>query len=236
MNFVDQFLWVIFPYIMLSLSILGHIYRYQTDPFGWSAQSSEILEKHQLRLASTFFHWGVIFALFGHLSGLLIPKAATAYVGITEELYHLGAVYAGGSAGLASLLGIGLLLYRRLGILRIRKTSSFTDILVVIFLLSIVLIGNILTIGYNVLASGYDYRATVSPWFRGLLTLTPDASLMVGVPFWFQLHVLLAFTIFGLWPFTRLVHIWSLPLSYIHRSYLVYRGRYRGRYGGRTPT
>lgn len=225
MNVFQQFLWVIYPYIMLCLFIVGHLYRYSTDQYGWSAQSSEFLEKRSLRWGSLLFHWGIIFALFGHLSGLLLPKTTLENFGVTEELYHIGAVYVGGFVGILALLGIGFLLYRRITQPRIRITSHFFDFLVVVLLFIVIVLGIYLTLGFNLLVGGFDYRETVSPWFRGLLLFSPDPLLMVNVPVTFQLHVLSAFTLFGLWPFTRLVHVWSLPVSYLHRSYIIYRKR-----------
>lgn len=225
MNYWQQFLWVIYPYLMLCLFIVGHLYRYVTDQYGWTAQSSEFLEKKFLRWGSLLFHWGIIFALLGHFSGLLLPKRTLESFGVTEELYHAGAIYAGGIAGIAALIGIVLLVFRRTTQPRIRITSGTLDLLVVILLLVVIVLGLSVTLGFNLLVGDFDYRETISPWFRGLLLLRPDPGLMVDVPLFFKLHVLSAFTLFGLWPFTRLVHVWSLPLNYLHRSYIVYRNR-----------
>lgn len=225
MTLFQQFLWIIYPYITLTLFVAGQIYRYENDQYNWSAQSSEFLEKKRLRWGSILFHWGIIFALLGHFSGLLIPKTTLETFGVSEAMYHAGAIYAGGVAGIAALIGIFLLILRRLGVKRIRLTSNTMDILVVLILLALILIGIYLTLGFNIFVGGFDYRESISPWFRGLLTFTPNARLMLDVPLPFKLHILLAFTLFGLWPFTRLVHVWSLPVSYVRRSYIVYRSR-----------
>ncbi len=225
MNAWNQFLWVIFPYMMLTTFVVGHVYRYNTDQYGWTAKSSEFLEKKHLRWGSMLFHVGIVFVFFGHIAGLFIPKSFLEHLGVSEELYHAGAVYGGGVAGLMTLAGIAILLFRRLNVTRVRVTSDASDILVAILLFANVLIGVFNTLGFNLLVGGFDYRETISPWIRGIFTLTPDASLMADVPLGFKLHVLLSFAIIGIWPFTRLVHVWSVPIAYFTRSYVVYRSR-----------
>lgn len=224
MSFGSQFLWVIYPYVMLTIFVVGHICRYNTDQLAWTAKSSEFLEKKSLRWGSMLFHLGIAAVFLGHVVGLLVPKSVTESMGVPEHLYHAGAVYGGGLAGIAALAGIAILLVRRLSVKRVRMTSSASDILVGILLLIVIGMGVLATIGTN-LAGGYDYRETLAPWIRGILTFTPDPSLMRDVPLFFKLHVLLAFAVFGIWPFTRLVHVWSVPLAYFRRSYIVYRSR-----------
>lgn len=225
MNFSNQFLWVIYPYLMLTLFVVGHIYRYNTDQLSWTAKSSEFLEKKSLRWGSMLFHLGIIMVFFGHVGGLLIPKAWTEAVGVSQEMYHAGAVYGGGFAGIMTLAGIGILLFRRLNVKRVRVTSSFTDILVAVLLFLIILMGVYNTLGYNMFVGGFDYRESIGPWLRGIFTFTPNPTFMSDVPLFFKLHVIFSFAIFGIWPFTRLVHVWSMPISYLKRSYIVYRSR-----------
>ncbi|HJV46335.1 MAG TPA: respiratory nitrate reductase subunit gamma [Bacillota bacterium] len=222
---MNQFLWVIYPYLMLTIFVLGHFYRYNTDQLAWTAKSSEFLEKDLLKLGSMLFHIGIILVFFGHVAGLLVPKVALEQIGVTEHLYHTGAVYGGGLAGLITLAGIALLLARRLNVKRVRLTSSPSDILIAVLLLIVIAMGVFNTLGYNLIMGGFDYRESVAPWFRGLLSFNPDPSLMKDVPLFFQLHVLLSLTIFGVWPFTRLVHVWSVPLAYFRRSHILYRSR-----------
>jgi len=225
MNLWNQFWWVIYPYLMLTIFIVGHIYRYNTDQYGWTAKSSEFLEKRSLKWGSILFHYGILMVFGGHVIGLLVPKTVTEALGITEELYHLTAVYIGGFAGIITFIGIALLLFRRFSIKRIWVTSSPSDILIAILLFIVVAFGLYNTI-YSMLGlSHFDYRATLAPWLRGLLIFAPDYTLMKDVPLFFKLHTIFAFAIFGIWPFTRLVHVWSLPLEYFKRSYIVYRSR-----------
>ncbi|HUC91753.1 MAG TPA: respiratory nitrate reductase subunit gamma [Paenibacillus sp.] len=223
MTGLDQFLWLIYPYIMLTLFVVGHIYRYNTDQFGWSAKSSEFLEKRNLKWASLLFHWGIIFVFFGHVAGVLVPKGFYEVIGVTDEMYHFGAVWIGGAAGLMAVAGILLLFIRRVTFRRLSIHSSTSDWITLILLAFVIVTGFTNTVGYTASGGEFDYRDSIGPWFRGILSFNPDAELMVGAPIGFQIHILGAFLLFGIWPFTRLVHVWSVPLTYLNRRYLVYR-------------
>lgn len=220
---IDQFLWIIFPYICIALFIGGHIYRYRYDQFGWTAKSSEFIEKKQLMIGSLLFHIGVIPVLLGHVSGLGIPKEWTRAVGISDELYHAGAFWGGGFFGILTLLGMIILTSRRFTIKGVRKLSSGSDLIVNTLLLFIVFIGMYSVVGTSITQPDFDYRDSISIWFRHLFIFKADAGIMANVPMAFKLHVLSGFLILGMWPFTRLVHVWSVPLNYVGRSYIVYR-------------
>ncbi|MEC1622724.1 respiratory nitrate reductase subunit gamma [Bacillus mojavensis] len=219
-----QILWGGMPYIVLTIFIGGHIYRYQHDQFGWTAKSSELLEKKKLAAGSILFHWGMLCVIGGHLMGILIPEALYTSIGISEHVYHKMAVGAGLPAGVSACTGLFILTYRRLFDKRIRKTSSPSDILILILLLFMMLTGVAATF-LNIDSRGFDYRTTIGPWFREIFLFRPDASLMESVPLWFKLHIMIGYIVFILWPFTRLVHVFSLPLKYLTRSYVVYRKR-----------
>ncbi|HLU21004.1 respiratory nitrate reductase subunit gamma [Lederbergia graminis] len=223
MSFIDTFLWAVFPYLTSTIFIIGHIIRYNVDQFGWSAQSSEFLEKRQLKWGSLLFHWGIVFVFFGHVAGIMIPKIIYDTVGVSDHLYHMGALWLGGAAGVATVIGGFLLFLRRSGHRRIRNNSSFNAMFTLVLLGAVVLVGFTATVGYAASGGDFDYRTTISPWFRGLLLFNPQPELMVGAPFGFQLHVILAFALFAVWPFTRLVHVWSLPLEYLTRNYIIFR-------------
>ncbi|MCY8595794.1 respiratory nitrate reductase subunit gamma [Bacillus vallismortis] len=219
-----QILWGVMPYIVMTIFIGGHIYRYQHDQFGWNAKSSELLEKKKLAAGSTLFHWGMLCVIGGHVMGILIPEAVYSSLGISEHMYHKMAIGAGLPAGIAACIGLFILTYRRLFDKRIRKTSTPSDILTLILLLFMMLSGLAATF-LNIDSKGFDYRTTVGPWFREIFLFRPDASLMENVPLWFKLHIVIGYVVFILWPFTRLVHVFSLPLKYLTRSYVVYRKR-----------
>ncbi|AUZ40864.1 MULTISPECIES: respiratory nitrate reductase subunit gamma [Bacillus] len=219
-----QILWGVMPYIVLTIFIGGHIYRYQHDQFGWTAKSSEMLEKKKLAAGSALFHWGLLCVVGGHVMGILIPEGVYGAIGISEHMYHKMAIGAGLPAGIAACTGLVILTYRRLFDKRIRKTSSPSDILTLILLLFMMLSGVAATF-LNIDSKGFDYRTTVGPWFREIVLFRPDPSLMESVPLWFKFHIVIGYVVFILWPFTRLVHVFSLPLKYLTRSYVVYRKR-----------
>ena len=223
MNMIDQFVWIIFPYLCIATFIVGHIFRYRYNQFNWTAKSSEFIEKKQLMIGSLLFHIGIIPVIMGHIAGLGIPKAWMNAIGVSDHLYHMGAMYIGGFFGFVTLAGMIVLTSRRFTIGTIRKLSSTSDLIVNTLLLFIVFMGMYATIITNVIQPEFDYRETISVWFRGLLIFSPDASYMADVPRSFKIHVLSGFLIFGLWPFTRLVHVFSVPLNYARRSYILYR-------------
>ncbi|MHC5251591.1 respiratory nitrate reductase subunit gamma [Listeria kieliensis] len=219
----NEFLWVIVPYLVLASFIVGHIFRYRYDQFSVTAKSSEMLEKKQLMIGSLLFHIGIIFVIGGHFVGLVIPESWTAALGISEHVYHIFAVGIGSIFGVMTFVGMFLLTFRRLSNPGVRKISSAGDIIVNVTLLLTVLLGMSSTLFGTQEIPGFDYRESISIWFRQLFLFRPDASLMVHVPVLFKLHILSAFVIFGLFPYTRLVHAWSVPLSYLKRRYIIYR-------------
>jgi len=221
---IEQILWVILPYIVITIFIGGHIYRYQHDQFGWTAKSSEMLEKKKLALGSSLFHWGIFFVVGGHVMGILIPESLYQALGVSEHMYHKIAIGFGLPAGIAALSGLLILTYRRFTDKRIRKTSSAGDFITLVALLFVMTTGLAATF-LNIDSKGFDYRTTIGPWFRNIFLFKPDAGLMASVPLWFKLHIIMGYVIFIVWPFTRLVHVFSMPLKYLTRSYVVYRKR-----------
>ena len=137
----EQFLWVVLPYIILTLFIFGHIYRYQHDQFGWSSKSSELLEKRLLCLGSNLFHFGIIFVFGGHVMGLLIPIEVYETLGVSKHQYHNIALIGGIPAGLAATAGILILFYRRITVRRLIATSTKGDWASLFFLAIVILSG-----------------------------------------------------------------------------------------------
>ncbi|MCF6092566.1 respiratory nitrate reductase subunit gamma [Microaerobacter geothermalis] len=225
MNWGDQFLWVIYPYVVITIFIVGHIYRFNTDQYGWTSKSSELLEKRILKWGSILFHWGIVFVFFGHIAGLLIPISFYQSLGVSDELYHIIAVGIGGLAGFATAIGVFILLFRRLSMRRIRSTTSMGDMAAIVLVAIAIVTGMLATTTNAVGSSEFDYRTTIGPWIRGVFTLQPDASFMAEVPQPFKIHVISALSLFAVWPFTRLVHVFSLPITYLWRSYVIYRRR-----------
>ncbi|MEU2123165.1 respiratory nitrate reductase subunit gamma [Nocardia niwae] len=218
-------LWLILPYVAFTSFVLGHLWRYRNDQFGWTTRSSQIYESRLLRLGSPLFHFGMLGVFGGHVLGVLIPESWTSAVGISEHVYHVIAVSAGSVAGVAVLAGVGILLYRRFTVPAVRKATTGNDKLMYALLAAALITGLLNTWGSNLLWGTYNYRETVSPWFRSLFGLTPRPELMVDTPWTFQLHGLVVLALIGLWPYTRLVHMFSAPVGYLVRPYVVYRSK-----------
>lgn len=222
---VSDLLWVVLPYITLLVFVVGNAYRYMFDSSAWSSESTELLEKKQLKWGSLMFHYGLIFVFLGHVGGLLIPEGTTQAVGITEAQYRMSALLIGGIAGIVSFAGLVLLLYRRVSNPLVRSTSDSSDWLVSVLLLLVMGLGVFNTLLSPALFANFDYRLTIAPWFRGLFLLRPEPALMAAAPISFQLHIVLAMVLAIIWPFTKLVHAWTIPIRYIGRAPIIYRSR-----------
>ncbi|WP_027724952.1 respiratory nitrate reductase subunit gamma [Tuberibacillus calidus] len=222
---LNQFFWVILPYLVMVIFIGGHLYRFHYNQLGWTAKSSEFLEKNGLKWGSRMFHWGIIMVFFGHVAGLLVPVQVYRSLGISDHLYHMAAVWGGGAAGILTCAGILTLLLRRVSSTRVRKTSRISDFLAVFFLAAVIIFGLMATFTNAASATEFDYRETINPWVRGILSFHPNADYMKDVPLPFKIHILATMALGAIWPFTRLVHVFSLPLSYLNRSYVLYRKR-----------
>jgi nitrate reductase gamma subunit len=222
---MNTLLWVVIPYATIVTVVLGTIWRYRYDKFGWTTRSSQLYESTVLRWGSPMFHIGILFVLVGHIGGLLIPKSWTEAVGISEHTYHLTAVFLGTVAGVLTLVGLAILILRRRLVGPVFTATTRNDKAMYVVLAGAIVLGLFATVRANLLGDGYDYRETVSPWFRSLFYLQPKAELMTDVPIGFKLHLLVAFALFAFWPFTRLVHAFSAPVGYLTRPYVVYRSR-----------
>jgi nitrate reductase gamma subunit len=218
-------LYAILPYAAIAVFLVGHWWRYRRDQYGWGARSTQLLESRWLRFGSVVFHLGVLAAIGGHVLGILVPQSWTAAVGISDDAYHVIAVIGGLSAGAAVIAGFLILVYRRLRFPRVRATTTQMDILV-FWLLAVGIVTGMLATVTN-LGDAVHYRETVAPYFRKLFLLDPEPDLMTGagVTLVFQLHVIVVWFLYALWPFSRLVHAWSIPVDYFRRSPIPYRGR-----------
>jgi nitrate reductase gamma subunit len=224
MSRLDVLLWVALPYLCIAVFAVGHVWRYRRDQFMWTARSTQLLERRLLMAGSLLFHFGILAAIGGHVLGILIPSSWTAAIGVSEHRYHVLAVVAGGLSGVAIVAGLAILCYRRLRIPRVRATTLRSDI-VLFPLLALTIVTGTLATFWGSAVNHYEYRETVSPFFRGIFTLQPKWELMTHAPFLFQAHVVTAFLLFAAWPFTRLVHVWSIPVTYLGRAPILYRSR-----------
>lgn len=221
----EVFWWVVFPYVTLTIMVVGLLYRYAFRQLTWAAPSTNFLEKKWLRIGSPLFHYGIIFAFIGHIMGILIPIGVYEALGISDHLYHYGAIFGGGLAGMMVVVGLVILLIRKMTIDPVRIKATFADYFSVLAVLFVAVTGTYMTIVYNLTVVAYEYRTTIGPWFRSLFFLQPRYDLMVDVPFIFKVHVLSAFALFASIPFTRLVHIFSFPIRYVNRPPIQSRSR-----------
>ncbi|MGH3472139.1 MAG: respiratory nitrate reductase subunit gamma [Nocardioidaceae bacterium] len=224
----ELFWWVGLPYLALGIFVVGHVWRWRYDQFGWTSRSTQLQERKLLKWGAPLFHYGTFAAIGGHVIGILIPASVTRWLGIPEAGYRWFSAAAGTVAAVLVIGGIVVLAGRRLFVPRVRATTSGVDYVALVLLLLVVLTGIAPTIGVNLLGSGYDYRETVAPWFRGLFVFSPDTPAISSAPLIYQVHATAAWMIWAVWPFSRLVHAWSYPLWYLWRPYIVYRGRRAG--------
>jgi len=225
-NYINTFLFGIYPYIALVVLVLGSIIRYDREPYTWRSGSSQLLRRKQLVVGSVLFHVGVIVIFIGHFVGLLTPIQFFDALGISHGAKQVLAIIAGGIAGLMAIVGASMLVHRRLFDARVRATSMPSDTLIIILLwLQLALgLGTIF-----VSASHLDGAEMVKfmSWAQGIFTFNPNAaSYVADAAIIFKLHLFLGLTIFILFPFTRLVHMLSVPVRYFWRpGYQVVRRR-----------
>ena len=229
----DLVVWVAIPYAAIAIFIAGHVFRYRRDQYGWGARSSQLLESRWLRIGSMVFHYGALGAIAGHVLGILVPHGVTDTLGVSETAYHVLAATGGLAAGSAAVAGFLILVYRRARFPRVRAVTSRMDVVVFALLAFGLTTGMIATLT-GTLGEEFKYRESVAPWFRGLFTLNPQPELMShDVPFIFQLHVTGLWLLFAAWPFSRLVHAWSIAVDWFRRSPVLYRRRARPAPAGR---
>ena len=216
-NYLNTFFFGIYPYIAIAVMILGSIIRYDREPYSWRSQSSQFLRKRQLMWGSNLFHIGIIFLFFGHFIGLLTPHSVYAYV-ISAEQKQMLAIVAGSIAGIVCFIGLTLLVHRRLTDPRIRKTSTTMDIAILLILWVQLALG-LITVPFSLAHADGEVMLRLSEWAQRIVTFrmagTPE--LIIGLAWPYQVHLILGLTIFLLFPFSRLVHIWSVPVKYLAR-------------------
>jgi nitrate reductase gamma subunit len=223
---MDVTLWGVLPYLAVAVLVFGTIWRYRYDKFGWTTRSSQLYESRLLRIGSPLFHFGLLVVVMGHVVGLLVPKSWTRKFGVSDELYHGNALFWGMIAGVCTLAGIAILVYRRRTTGPVFMATTTNDKVMYVVLVAALVLGLWTTV--VAVAAGHDaadYRETVSPWFRSLFRLQPDVDAMAAAPIQFHIHVLVGLLLFAIWPFTRLVHAFTAPLHYLFRPYIVYRSR-----------
>lgn len=224
-DMIFHILFVWYPYVCLSAFIFGSLIRFDREPYTWKAHSSQLLRKRQLAWGSNLFHFGILFLFLGHTIGLLTPKAVYTLL-MTAQQKQMIAIVAGGIAGTICFIGLSLLLHRRLFDVRIRQTSTYMD-LAVLIILWVQLVLGLITLPFSLGHKDGAVMIQLSSWAQGILTVQPvDARTLQGLDWPYLVHLVLGMTIFLIFPFSRLVHIWSAPVWYLgRRGYQVVRTR-----------
>ena len=226
MSTVHGFLFGVYPYICLTVFLLGSLIRFDRDQYTWKSDSSQLLRSGLLRWGSNLFHVGILFLFFGHLLGLLTPHAFYGHfmeVPVKQQI----AIWSGGAAGTLCFIGLSMLIWRRVFDPRVRYTSHRTD-LAILVILWVQLVVGLITLPFSWSHSDGSVMLVLADWAQRVLTLRHvDAELMATMPWPFLFHIVLGMTIFLLFPFSRLVHVWSgfASIGYLLRPYQVVRSR-----------
>lgn len=223
---MHHFIYGVFPYLAITIMVLGSIIRYDRDPFTWKSKSSQLLSRSSLIIGSVLFHVGVLVVALGHAVGLLTPIAVFDAIGISHSAKQILAVVVGGIAGAMALLGGIILLARRLLNPRIRANSSTGDNLVILLLVGQLVLG----LGTVVPTLGHldgSEMVKFMAWAQGIIYFQPGAAGHIADVHWiYKGHILLGLLIFAIFPFTRLVHMVSAPVRYLWRpGYQIVRSR-----------
>ncbi|MCB2040907.1 MAG: respiratory nitrate reductase subunit gamma [Rhodoferax sp.] len=224
-TYLHNFAFNVYPYVCLAVFLMGSLARFDRDQYTWKSDSSQMLRTGTLRWGSNLFHAGILFLFFGHFVGLLTPHWVYEPF-ITAGQKQMIAVTAGGIAGAICFVGLSLLLHRRLFDPRIRLTSHRTDI-AILLILWVQLVLGLVTLPFSFAHNDGNVMLLLSEWAQRIVTFRPDASLLVAVDWPFKLHLVLGMTIFLLFPFSRLVHVWSgfATVAYLFRPHQMVRSR-----------
>jgi nitrate reductase gamma subunit len=225
MNAIHNFLFVVYPYICLAVFFMGSLARFDRDQYTWKSDSSQLLRKRGMNWASNLFHAGILFLFVGHTVGMLTPHAVyEAFV--TPAQKQMLAIVAGGVAGALCFVGLSMLIWRRITDPRIRLTSHRTDLAILIILWVQLSLG-LITLPFSLSHSDGSVMLVLSDWAQRIVTLNPDAAALVPLAWPYKVHMVLGMTIFLLFPFSRLVHVWSglATVTYLFRPYQLVRAR-----------
>jgi len=226
MDFINTLFFGIYPYIATGIFLLGSLLRYDREQYTWKTGSSQMLSSRNFRMASILFHVGIITILLGHFAGLVVPFEIWHALGISLPVKQIIAMGVGGFFGCLCFVGLTMLVYRRLFDPRIKANSSFMDT-AILLLIYLQLILGMITIVISFEHMDGSVMANLMNWSRYLLTFRPVEAVeyIADVHWIYKMHVNLGITLFVLFPFSRLVHVWSMPVQYIRRNYQVVRER-----------
>jgi len=224
---LHNFLYGIYPYIALTVFLLGSWLRFDREQYTWKSDSSQLLSKANMRLGSNLFHVGIIAIFFGHAVGLLTPHSVFKAMGVSDMAHQMIAIWAGSIFGGMCLLGGAILWLRRIFNRRVSATSRGSDKFILTWLLITLLIG-LSTIPVSIGHTNHNnpgVMIALAEWVQSIIYLHPDPSLLNGVDIIFKVHLFFGMTVFLVFPFTRMVHVWSAPFGYINRPYQIVRSK-----------
>lgn len=222
----NNLLFGIYPYVCLSVFVIGSWLRFDREQYGWTSASSQLLSTAGMRWASNLFHIGVLAIFGGHFVGLLTPHSV--FLMVMGDIQHqYMAIVLGTLFGAMALIGGGILWFRRFTNRRVSATSRTSDKFVLTWIMATLLLG-LATIPVSIGHAGHgDPRVVtaMAEWIQSIMYLYPNPAYLEGVDTIFKLHVLFGMTVFLVFPFTRLVHVWSAPFGYLARSYQIVRSK-----------
>lgn len=227
MNYLHQFTFGIYPYIALAIFLLGSLIRFDREQYTWKSESTQVLHRGSLRWGSPLFHIGIIGLFFGHAVGLLTPVWVWDTLGIPHGAKQLFAMVAGGIMGTLCLVGVVLLLARRIANDRLRRATTFKDKIVLLWILATLLLG----LSSIFVSAGHmdgHMMVLLMTWAQHIVTFRGDAAgFIVDAPLVFKLHLFMGISLFVIFPFTRLVHVWSGfgAVTYLGRAFQLVRPR-----------
>ena len=225
---LSNLLFGIYPYIALTTFFVGSLIRFDREQYTWKTDSSQIFEKEQLQKGSILFHIGVLALFFGHFAGLVTPHSVFLGMGVSDMAHQVIAISLGAAFGSICMMGGVILWKRRMYNPRVRATSRFMDIFILDWILVTLAIG-LLTIPvsiYHAFSGDASVMVALADWVQSMLALNSNPELLAEVGFLYKLHLFLGMSVFFLFPFTRLVHVWSAPLSYMFRPYQIVRSKF----------
>tara|TARA_R110000868_G_scaffold362806_1_gene625052 strand:+ start:421 stop:1101 length:681 start_codon:yes stop_codon:yes gene_type:complete len=224
MSFIDFFFFGIYPYIASGIFLLGSLLRYDREQYSWKTGSSQMLSNKNFRIASVLFHVGIITILLGHFAGLVIPYELWHLLGVSLEVKQIIAMGVGGLFGVLCFVGLTMLVKRRLFDPRVKATSSLMDTGILLLLYAQLILG-LISVYISFGHMDGSEMLNLMNWSRYVLTFRPNEAVeyISGVHWIYKMHVTLGITIFVLFPFSRLVHVWSVPVQYVKRNYQIVR-------------
>ena len=224
---LHNFFFGAYPYIVLTVFLLGSWLRFDREQYTWKSDSSQLLSKDNLRLSSNLFHIGVIAIFFGHFIGLLMPHSWFQGLGVSDMQHQYLAITAGAIFGTLAIIGGAMLWVRRMFNSRVSATSRGMDKPILSWLIVTLLLG-LSTIPVSLGHASHGdagVMIALAEWVQSIVYLSPNPALLEGVDGIFKTHLFFGMTVFLLFPFTRLVHVWSVPLGYLGRSYQIVRSK-----------